>query len=177
MTYLLLDDDDMHRYISVDLPKHWIPFIAPRAPIAHRLQQIFEQFPNESYYGLLGDDLVPRTEGWDVKLIEVAGSDGVAFAKDSIYNGSFASHPVIGGDLVREIGWLSLPGLDHLYVDAVWTEIGRRRGVLRYVGDVTVEHMHFSNSKAAYDQTYRDHARYADSDKRKFEIWKKSCAL
>jgi len=170
---LLLDEDDAPRYEAIEKPDSWLVSIGPRQPIAHRQQWVFEWARDEPYYGLLGDDLLPRTEGWDQKLIEAAGDDGVAFGKDSIYNGSFASHPVVAGELVRRIGWLSLTGLQHLYVDAVWTEIGRQLGTLRYLPDVVVEHLHFSNQKAELDKTYNDHFKYSDGDKRVFEAWKK----
>jgi len=170
---LLLDDDDVPKYAAIEMPKSWITITAPRIPIAHRLQWAFDYTPGERYYGFLADDLLPRTEGWDQKLIEAAGDDGVAFGKDSIYNGSFASHPVVAGELVRRVGWLSLVGLQHLYVDAVWTEIGRQLGTLRYLPDVVVEHLHFSNQKAELDKTYNDHFKYSDGDKRVFEAWKK----
>ena len=170
---LLLDDDDVPKYAAIEMPKSWITITAPRVPIAHRLQWAFDYTPGEQYYGFLADDLLPRTAEWDQLLIAAARDDGVAFAKDSIYNGSFATHPVIGGGLVRRVGWLSLPGLHHLYVDAAWTEIGKRLGVFRYLPDVIVDHLHFSNGKATYDKTYQDHNKFADVDRRLFENWKK----
>lgn len=83
-------------------------------------------------------------------------------------------HFVLGGDLVRSIGWLSLPGLDRIYIDTCWEKIAKRRGVYREVHNVKLEHHHFSNGKALMDSTYRKH--HKPQDKVIYDNWRKQHA-
>lgn len=152
---LWLDEDDKSHYYLRDLPHNWQAIRGPRAPcLADTQNALFRRFHDALWFGLIADDVVPLTRHWDSKLVATAGSWGISYASDGINNEKQFTHGVIGGELAREMGYLILPGLHRLYGDNVWTEIGRRRGVLRYRPDVLVEHWHFSNGKAQYDETY-----------------------
>lgn len=149
--WLRLDDDD--RFAQVyDVP--WETHIGPRIPLSELYNEAFRLLPYADWYGFIADDVVPETTGWDRTLIEIAGADGMAVPNGAHELGG-APHFVLGGDLVRSVGWLALPGLDRTYIDTVWSEIAQKRGVLRCVPEVTLRHHHFSNRKALYDKTYR----------------------
>lgn len=153
----------------MDSPPGWHVFMDQRGPLAGIYNDAFRRHPNEAWYGFIADDVVPLTPDWDVRLIEEAGSHGMAVpAGGHDVNG--APHFVLGGDLVREIGWLSLPGLDRLYIDTVWQRIAEARGTLKRVPDVVLEHRHFSNGKALMDDTYRKHNKMRD--KLTFDNWR-----
>ena len=152
-----VDDDDplLSEYRALALPDTWRLAVGPRKGLAAIYNDIFAAAPAEDFYGLLADDLVPETTVWGRTLTREAGRDGLAFGDDGINGGRLATHPVLGGDLVRRTGWLALPGLDRLFIDTVWTQIARAAGVLRYRPDVKVTHWHFSNGRALMDRTYR----------------------
>jgi hypothetical protein len=169
---VLYDDNDprIDVYERLSHPRDFCRIMTCESDgIGEKYQEGFRLYPNEDWYGLIGDDNVPVTHEWDKRLIEAAGADGVAWPKDGINDGSFGTLLVIGGDLIREMGWLSPPGMKHLFLDRLWSDIGRARGKAHYLSDVSVEHWHFSNGKAAYDDTYRRHARFADGDRRVYE--------
>ena len=167
---LWLDADDPSEYELSELPNTWKAIVEPRhSSLGAMTNAFFDTFEQAPWFGVIADDAVPVTEGWDMRLVEAAGSDGVAWGADGINNGKQFTHGVIGGDLVREMGWLILPGLHRLYGDNVWTEIGRRRGVLRYQPDVVIEHWHFSNGKSPYDETYAKPD--SGGDKAIFDWW------
>ncbi len=160
---LRLDDDDPCGYVC---PAHWEVVTGPRAPLLSQYyNEVFDR--GLDWYGLFADDIVPETLGWDVLLIEAAGSDGVAFGNDGI--GTRPTHFVVGGHLAREIGWLALPGLDRLYIDTVWNDIAIERNVLRFLPHVKLRHHHFSNRSALMDKTYKKH--HKDRDKSIYEAW------
>ena len=71
---------------------------------------------------------------------------------------------------MREIGWLALPGLDRLYIDTVWNDIAAERGVLRFLPDVKLTHLHFSNRRAMMDRTY--HKPSKNKDRAIYHAWK-----
>lgn len=134
------------------------------------MREAFALYPDESRYTIMGDDEIPRTERWDSELSETAGPVGIAYPADLIWHGKRITQPVVGGDLLRAIGWWTLPGLTHLYVDTVFEHLGRALGCARYRPDIIVEHLHFSVGKSPYDETYRR----VDSgkDRECFETWK-----
>lgn len=154
---LCVDDDDprLDEYRVISLPEGWALDVQERIGLGPMLNRAFEQHPEKHWYGDLSDDAMPITIGWDRALIEAAGSDGIAYCADGIRNEEQVNHFVIGGDLARELGWIILPGLVRIYGDNVLTDIGKARGVLRYLPNERLEHWHFSNGLAEYDETYR----------------------
>lgn len=128
----------------------------------------------------LGDDHVPRTEGWDKALldaIEAMGGTGIAYGNDLLQGEKLATAPVITTDIVAALGWVCLPSLKHYHVDDVWTILGREAHCLAYVPEVTIEHMHPGAGKAGLDATYTDTGGWAGfqlqehPDYREFKRW------
>ena len=76
---------------------------------------------------------------------------------------------------MRSFEWIALPGLTHLYVDTVWTEVGKELDCLHYCPEVILEHMHWSNHKSKRDDTYvrNDHEGqpYLERDRQCYEAW------
>ncbi len=161
--WLLLDDDDpsLPEYLAIGLPRLWIREVGPRLPLSAIYNKAYERVPYAAWWGFLADDVVPETPEWDFKLVEAAGSDGMAVPAGG-HDPEGAPHFVLGGDLVREMGWLALPGLDRLYIDTVWQDIAEKRGVLRRLPDVVLRHHHFSNGLALRDATYQKHHKPQD---------------
>lgn len=148
----------------------WGLFIGYRSPLSVVYNNAFERHPYEPWYGFIADDVVPITKGWDINLIDAAGNDGMAVPAGGETTGG-CPHFVLGGDLVRLMGWLSLPCLDRIYIDTVWADIAMGKGVYREVNSVTLEHRHFSNGKALMDSTYRK--RHKEQDKLIYNNWRK----
>jgi hypothetical protein len=163
------DDPKLMRYNTKVFPPQWSFRVRPRKATNFILNDIFKEFPNESFYGPLADDVVPKTPHWDTKLISLAGSDGVAYGDDGIGGQRLATHACLGGNFVRDNGFITLPGLARLHGDDVWHTIAEKRGVLRYMGNVKMLHYHFSNGLAERDETYRKPE--ALDDHRLYQEW------
>lgn len=157
--WVRLDDDDpkLAEYDDIALPDGWLKTVGPRLPnrCNGAVEEMYRLFPTESVYGLMADDLIPRTQYWDRRLIEAAGNNRLAYADDGFQHETVATHPVIGGDLVRTIGWLAIPGVLHSFVDTALHTIAFRTGRLVYLPDVLVEHMHPLANKAPVDEVHR----------------------
>lgn len=143
----------------------WIVEIGPRKPLSALYNEVFTKYPALLWYGFIADDVVPVTPHWDTLLIDNAGKDGMA-----VPGGEGTPHFVLGGDLVRSVGWLALPGLDRIYIDTVWRDIAKARNVLRILPNVLLEHRHFANGKALFDETYKKHNKV--TDKEIYQRWK-----
>lgn len=165
--WLRLDDDDPQPDHKCE---YWTVEKGPRLPLSEIYNEAFKKFPNEPWYGFISDDVVPKTHGWDWALITAAGSYGMAVPAGGDTTGG-TPHFVIGGQLVRSMGWLALLGLDRLYIDTVWADIARERGVLRFLPEVVLEHRHFSNKKALFDRTYVKNSK--KQDKIIYQTWKR----
>ncbi len=166
LVHLRLDDDDPM------LPAYelcWNYEIGPRLPLSALYNDVYSKFPNLPWYGFIADDVVPLTLGWDQKLIDAAGSDGMAVPAGAQHEG-ISPHFVLGGDLVRSVGWLALPGLDRIYIDTVWFDIALKRDGYQFIPEVVLEHRHFSNGKALYDKTYRKH--HKAEDRAVYDRWR-----
>src|SRR3990167_7809092 len=150
---VLIDDDDHCLSGYKSLSMDWSIETSPHGGLSEIYNRAFARHPDEEWYGILCDDTIPETEHFDLKLIEAAGRKG--FAAPSGGHSEIAPHFVIGGDLVREIGWISLPGLDRIYIDTVWDKIAKASGVYHFMPEVVVSHHHFSNGLALMDATYR----------------------
>ncbi len=161
-----LDDDDpaISEYRKIDYPHWWIVHAGKPVGLGGVYKWVFKTFPNLDYYGFLGDDLIPRTKDWDKKLIEAAGPAGISYGDDGHWGEKLSTHPCVGGELVRHMGWLCYPGLKKLFIDTVWFTIGATLGSLHYLPDVKLEHMHYLFGKAEHDETYGDQTKYYAHD-------------
>ena len=161
--WLRLDADDnlLSEYLSIDLPAAWDLRIGPRRPLGEIYAEAYERAPDAFWYGFIADDVVPETPEWDLKLREAAGLDAMAVPAGG-HDPDGAPHFVLGGDLVREVGWLCLPGLDRIYIDTVWMLLAKAKGVFRRVPEVVLAHHHFSNGKALYDSVYKKRSKPED---------------
>ena len=169
--WLRIDKNDAMAGAYIVNHPRWTVTIGEQKPLSDVYNEAFQRFHDAPYFGFIADDVIPRTYGWDRQLIDIAGNDGMAAPSGGHGDYSGAPHFVLGGDLVRSIGWLALPGLDRIYIDTVWNDIAAAKGVLRPVPDVILEHWHFSTGRAVVDSTYRKHHKV--EDKAIYENWKR----
>lgn len=113
------------------------------------------------YIGFMGDDHLPRTHGWDERLITALGGKsyprkcGVAYANDLFQGQSLPTAVVMDSDIVCALGYMSPPPLKHMYMDNFWKRLGEDLGSLQYLDDVIIEHLHPFAGKAASDEGYQ----------------------
>jgi hypothetical protein len=152
---LMIDrDDDSYRGMAVPI-NFDVTWLEPGSTSSSRLNAAFRAFPNEPYYGVMGDDIVPLTHQWDCTMAEYAGEWTIAYGDDGLQGEGLCTIPFIGGEFVRAWGKLAEEATKHWYSDNVWMDLGRVLGVLKYVPHVKFDHRHWVNKKAPMDDTYR----------------------
>lgn len=104
--------------------------------------------------GAFGDDVIFRTPGWDQRVAETLATPGIAYGDDLIHGVNHPSAVFMSTTIVRALGWLALPATRHQWADDGWKRLGQRTGLLRFMPDVVIEHMHPAVGKAAFDATY-----------------------
>lgn len=179
----LVDDDDPYRAAYKGLPSTHV-WTGPRRSLAgwtnYAAQILLDCKPSEGprYLASLGDDHRPRTRDWDLRLIEAIeqlDGPGIAYGNDLLQGEQLPTAWVVSADVVRALGWMMLPGCEHMYVDTAVAELGRSAGRIAYRSDVVVEHLHPLAGKADWDASYREtntDARYA-ADRFAYEAWKR----
>lgn len=161
------------QYRRLRLPNNWTIIELPdNVGVCEAWNTVFGMFPNEDWYGTPCDDEIAKTVGFDKRLIEAAGEFGIAHANDGFRSDSrIHSYVVYGGDLIRSLGWISLPGLWHWYHDDVTELIAGEFGLRRYCRDVMCEHRHVENGQSD-DLTYQTGRSKQNQDRRQFEQWR-----
>lgn len=151
---IVIDGADGGDYSDVRLPPNWTMTRAEvRGDVGVRVDDVLERYPREPFYSIVNDDVVPLTPRWDTIMAGEAGMWNVAYPNDLLQGEAMATQYMIGGNLARLVGSLSL-GFVHGKMDRAWMEIGRALGRLRYRDDVWLRHEHFSNGLAPRDETY-----------------------
>lgn len=170
---LAIDQDQRDDYAAVKLPKGWLVLVLPRMVLAAKLNAMFECFPNCPYYGILNDDMVPQTPGWDSILAKAAGLRCIAWGDDCL-NGRIGA-AAFGGELIRKLGWLACPAVKHFYIDDVHELIAADLGIGKRLAEVKIPHLHFSAKDTTlgvtpYDTTYLERPS-ATEDQMAYRAW------
>jgi hypothetical protein len=108
--------------------------------------------------GFLGDDVLPRTVGWDQRFIDELTKleTGIVWGDDLLQHDIWPTHVSMTADIIRALGWMAMPALTHLFVDVVWMRLGEKLDRIRYLPDVILEHMHPAAAKATMDDLYTE---------------------
>lgn len=132
-----------------------------------------------THVGFMGDDHRVRTRGWDQALTDAAGPLGIAYGDDLLQGVELPTTVVMGADIVRTLGQMVPPTLQHLFVDDYWKALGVGMGRLRYVPDVVIEHMHPAAGKAEMDASYEitNHPDRYESDGAAWKAYRDGGAL
>lgn len=165
-------DPFLKELLKIEWPDTFIISVGEREGVAKATNEVFLKYPNESWYGFLADDFIPRTEFWDLRLIEAAGTNKCAYPNDLAgKKASLPTLPCVGGDLVRAVGWFGFPYTHHYYVDTIWKFVGKELKNIVRLEDVIVEHMHPVYGKSEVDIVYKESKEKAGTDKEKYNQW------
>ncbi len=173
----VLDDDDptLLRYKKHKDIRY---YVGRGKSFSDACNRTFKKYPNYKYYYILSDDHRIRTSNWERRftdIIEKNGGKGVSFGDDLMYGEKLASAALVSGNIFRALGFITLPGLIHMFTDNFWTEVGRSINKLFYFPNIIIEHMHFSVGKSPVDSWYMavDNKVVYEHDRRVFNKWKR----
>jgi hypothetical protein len=100
---------------------------------------------------------VPRTVGWDVRIMESLERNLFCFGDDldpGRVPGSLSIHIFMRSEVIRRLGYMGPPQIQHMYVDPVWYAWGKATSI-EFLPDVVLEHMHYTISgKGQHDASY-----------------------
>lgn len=173
--FVRLDNCDpaLEELKNLPWPETFEIVVRDRAGLRAAIQEMYITYPNEPWYGFLADDLVPQTSRWDLKLIEIAGTKNISYPNDlgKPKKQSLPTHPCVGGELVRAMGWFGFPATYHFYLDTIFRYIGQNLNNIYRLEDVVVEHMHFGRGKSQVDQIYQQSQEKMKIDSIAYDDW------
>jgi hypothetical protein len=129
------------------------------------------QYP---YLASFGDDHLPKTRYWDYYLtraIEDLGGTGFSYPWDG-QREDVPQAVVMSSDIVKALGWMCEPSLEHFYVDDVWADLGHGAGCIRHCRAVAVDHVHPGTGKAPADKTYAEANPKLETDREAYRTWR-----
>ena len=168
-----LDDDDTSEY-------QYVPGVIyernPRVLMNGTNNILANKYCNNyKFICFLGDDVRPRTFGWDKILSEpLINKPGISYANDLIQKEFLPTHIVMSSEIIKTLGFMAPPVLKHLYMDNFWLDLGNEINSIHYFKDVILEHLHPVIEKSSVDKVYLDSWALADHDKSAYENYKKS---
>lgn len=138
------------------------------------LNTALEIFPDEPWYGFIGDDEFVNTPGFDEMLIAAAGDWNIAHGNDGFNKGArFQGYAVVGGKLARAVGCLALKECNHWYgFDSMWESLAQAGACKKiFMPDVRVDHQHPYHGKGKVDSCYELGASQKDIDQQVYFHW------
>lgn len=163
-------------YGSVRLPPGWeVLYLAEDTRLAPTLNLILALYPDEPWYGIITDDQIPTTPGWDILLPKALGNGTFIVSSNDGWQAPNRLHGalVFDGDFIRKVGYFAPPGFVHMFVDDVWETLASRLRCARFVMDVMVEHHHHINNKSAMDAVYERGQSAMVVDRQNYTNWLK----
>lgn len=182
---LLVDDDDPYRgaYLEAFAMRPGVfAAVAARAGLVGStnvgarmvLDRDAEHRPE--WLASLGDDHLPRTPNWDLRLIDAIrrmNGPGWAYGNDLLQGRGLPTAWVQHASTVDLLGWMMLPTLGHMYPDNVVLDLGGADR-LAYVPGVIIEHLHPLAGKSQVDESYAETGRpeQYDRDRAAYRQWR-----
>ena len=164
---------DATRYKDKVFPKGWSLHVVECGPfLRDKLNKVYKDFPEEKFYGVVGDDSVPETPGWDTFLAEKAGNRNIAGSNEVYIKNGHMGASALGGDLIRACGWLFLPHVTHFYADDAFELIGKEFNCFKKYNEIRIAHLHHSTGHAPFDDVYRE--RSGGNDEKAFRNWQRN---
>ena len=113
------------------------------------------KYPLYDYFVFMGDDHLPKTQGWDKAFVQALGQNtGIVYGNDLLQGANLPTAYGMSRDLVNELRGMTFPGCIHLFFDNFVKQLGLDLEYLKYLPDVIIEHMHPIAGKAEMDEGY-----------------------
>lgn len=149
-------DDDDNSYEGLNL--HGLTIVqGPRLSISEAWNECWKRAKGP-YFGLFGDDVVFRSEGWDTAVLDrfKGFDDKIAYVfgyDGSPYGDTFGTHGFIHKNWADTVGYFVAPYFKANYVDKWLNDVAIELGRHAHI-DKLFEHMHQGFGKAPDDDTY-----------------------
>lgn len=131
----------------------------PWQPMVPKLNQVATMLAKDDptfALAFMGDDHRPRTRGWDSIMLTALRrmGTGVVYGDDLIQGERLCTSWMMTTNIVDELQRMVPAPVEHLFCDNAVMALARGADCLRYLPNVTIEHMHPLADKAEWDPGY-----------------------
>lgn len=159
-------DEDDHSYVESGFPE--VTFHRAPRIIMSDMWNVLSKRTEADICMLTGDDMVFRTNGWDVEVEAAfaACPDKIllVFCQDkSKYGGQFATHYFVHRRWIDAIGFTG-SGFSADFCDKWMNDVADAIGRKQFLPNPVIEHLHWVWKKAKKDQTYLDNLARRERD-------------
>lgn len=154
-----LDEDDPSEYSPRYQNTYELKLeVNPRLRLGGTLNLLANKY--KDYYdilGFLGDDHSPRGT-WQRRIEEelTAMRVGMVYGDDGHQGVNLPTAIFMTSNIVKTLGWMVPPGMQHMYLDNIWKDLGEAAGCIKYLPDVKIEHLHPAAGKSEWDERYEE---------------------
>lgn len=176
---VLVDQFDPSRkeYESLDFPLQFTFMITQGVTMAEKVAEVFDD--SWAFCGIINDDFEFVTEEWDLKLLKYLDGKTFVSSNDRVQRSFIKPSGVTvwSTPLLKTLNWKSFfpPGMNHLFIDDIWLQLGNATGSWRLAADVIVLHNHVLDGKmeqdATFHKTYDDFFAGTSRDKSVFDLY------
>lgn len=148
----LLADVDLNRITWSSIGR-WKPLVPKLNDAAMRLLT----WPEITFaLGFAGDDHVPRTDHWVATYVAaLRDGAGIVYGDDGYQHEKIPTEWAMRADIVGALERMVPAPVDHLYCDNAIRDLGEATGLLRYLPEVSIEHLNpYADGKAPMDEQY-----------------------
>lgn len=166
---------DARQYAELQLPKDWrIEPVIGDTCMFDALRYAFMNLGAKDWpwVGLVTDDLVCGTPGWDTIMLQSLNGQNVVSANPVVQAHRMHGAIMWSKELLAALGWDSpYPnGFRHWYGDDVWETLGRETGCWKIIENVITKHIHVFQT-GVVDETANHVNSNAVADKARYEKW------
>lgn len=155
-------DPKLEEYRKIEYPFGWKLIITEAITMGSKVREVYEQYKDLDYVMILNDDHRPRTKHWDEAIISQINGHNVVSTNDGPTPDKPWNAPkricgaiCFSGQIVRTLGWIFPPGLEHMYSDDVWGLLFSKAQCAHVMMDVCIEHVHAFLHPELRDETYK----------------------
>lgn len=158
---ILIDETDWAAnellYNKLPTISGWQYRITKAVSMGDKVREVWNDIKHRNWVGILNDDHHIVTKNWDVKLLaKLDGKNFVSANDRTIAPRKATTATAFSMGLLKCLGWpIYPPGLQHLYIDDLFENLGKATGCWRPVMSVVVEHHHVFFGRGAEDDTHR----------------------
>lgn len=147
------EDEDRAELKRICHAAGWMVRTYPGSPdTVTKINHAVELFPDEGFYGFLASDVTPLTRDWGKALARCCPEFGLSYCDDSFHGIGLPTHPVVGGELVRALGWWAYPESKHNGIDVCLAQIATKFGGCIYLDAFKFHHFHHLCDKTPADE-------------------------
>lgn len=152
-----VDNDDLSYDSLLPKLKNTVSVRGDRIVLSQMWNKCYEASKG-SICALMGDDIIFRTQGWDLLVRETFErfDDRIAYVygRDGFQGDDFGTHGFIHKNWVDAVGYFVPPYFSSDFNDTWLNDVAKMIGRHIFIPELYTEHMHFINGKAEKDRTH-----------------------